>query len=66
VIQAMDEAFNDIEFVASFNAEGTMSFVLFIAACKIITSNKLPFVFQKSHAIATDKAVTCIRYKGND
>src|SRR5436190_21461132 len=43
-----------------------MPAVLLMEACSNIVSNKLPFVRQKTHAIATEIAVTAMRYKRND
>src|SRR3989442_15572440 len=66
VIQATSEWLSAHGFVALGSAEGTISFVLFTAACMSMTGSRLPRVWAYSQAIATDSAVTCKRYTGND
>ena len=61
VTQATSEPRNASGVIASATAAGTMPPVLFTEACISITSSRLPFVFQYSQAIATDRAVTCSR-----
>jgi len=46
VAQPTNEPWNDMESVAVGRAAGTMPVVLFTAACMIMTSRRLPFVFQ--------------------
>src|SRR5262245_30951908 len=43
-----------------------MPATLFVAACISIVSNRLPFVRQYNHAIATEIPVTATTYTGND
>jgi len=66
VSQATSEVLSAKGFVAPGTAYGTMSLVLLTAACSNMTSSRLPWVRQYSHVAATDSAVTCSRYSGND
>src|SRR5439155_16548623 len=66
VSQATSEVLSARGFVAPGTADGTMSLVLLTAACNSITRSRLPWARQYSHAAATDNAVTCNRYSGND
>src|SRR5690242_13867045 len=66
VSQPTSEVLSAKGLVAPGTIEGTMSLVLLTAACISMTSSRLPWVRQYSHAAATESAVTCRRYNGND
>ena len=47
-------------------ADGTMSLALFTVACISMRGSGLPPALARSHAIATDSAVTCKTYTRKD
>src|SRR5438094_8557710 len=66
VSHATREALSPNVLLAPGSADGTMSFELFTAECRSMTSSRLPLVRAYSHAMATDSAVTCNAYTKND